>query len=457
MPRHSLFRAGLLAGLFSFLPATVSANAPSSEMDPRIFGGTEVETCAWPTTVAVQSGGGLCSGTLVAPNLVTYAAHCGGGAKTVRFSENTLAGQKLMATNCVTNPNWNNNPGQDWAYCVLPQPVDLPVTPIVYGCEDTILQPGTEIALVGFGNNVDGAGAGTKRWKFSNIGAISWQSNTVQMQGYCQGDSGGPAFVQYPSGSWHALSIVSVGVCGGNGTHALLPGALPWIEQDSGVDITPCFDDEGEWAPTPECAGFYTGGSTGTGTWTNWCEGTPSGDSHATCGDAFDAVPDDTAPTVAITTPETGSTYDMDPSPIDIEVAADDGDGWGVHFVWLEIEGAEQPKIDDDPWEFLQVPFPKGGYTLYAYAEDWAGNVAKSAPVTIGVQQDAPDPPPPDDDDETGGTGEEGSGTGPGGSGDGGEGGDPSGCGCTGTRAPGSGAASVLLLGLFAFRRRRRH
>jgi MYXO-CTERM domain-containing protein len=446
------------AGLVFLLPSVASANAPTSEpdseMDPRIFGGMEVETCAWPTTVAVQSGGGLCSGTLVAPNLVTYAAHCGGGAKTIRFSEDTLAGQKYMSSNCVTNPNWNNNPGQDWAYCVLPEPVDLPVTPVVYGCETSILQPGAEIAIVGFGNNVDGAGAGTKRWKFSNIGAINWNANTIQMQGYCQGDSGGPSFVKYPSGSWHAISIVSVGVCGGSGTHALLPGALPWIEEDSGVDITPCFDDEGDWAPTPLCAGFYTGGSSGTGTWTDWCEGTPAGGSHDTCGDPYDAVPDDAAPSVTITAPESGGTYDMDPSPVDISVAADDAGGWGVKNVWLQINGADQPPLTNDPYEWSQVPFPKGGYTVYAFAEDWAGNVGKSDPITFGVQQDAPDPPPPEDD-ETGGTDGSGTGTGPG-LDDGGEGGgDPGGCGCSSTPARGSGAAALLLLGLVSLRRRR--
>jgi MYXO-CTERM domain-containing protein len=442
------------AAVVAFVPGAVArASGPDAPDLPRIYQGTPVETCGWPTTVAVQGGGGLCTGTLVHPRVVVYAAHCGGGGKTVRFSENLTVGQTLQSQ-CVSNPGYNNNQGTDWAYCVLPEPVDIPVTPVAYGCEKDILQVGQPVVIVGFGQNMQDVGAGTKRWKDSNIGGINWGSNIVQMVGYCQGDSGGPAFVRYPDpfGTWHAFSIVSTGICGGAGTHSLMPGAVPWIEEDSGIDITPCFDDAGEWDPNPMCAGFFAGSEVGHGTWSDWCEGTPAGGSHATCGDAFDAVPDETPPAVTITAPATGSVYDQVPAPVDLIMAVDDV-GWGVRSVWVEINGQAQPAIEAPPWEFLAVPFPMGGYTVYAYAEDWAGNVGVSPPVTFGVGQDAPEPPPDETGDtgaeSTGGTGDE---TGPAGSGD--EGGGGGGCGCAMTNAPPSAAAFAGLV-LAAIRRRR--
>lgn len=440
-----------IAAAVCLVPVFALANAPDEEPEPLIFDGTPVETCGWPTTVAVQGGGGLCTGTLVNPRVVTYAAHCGGGGKTVRFSEQTTAGKTVQA-DCVVNPGWNNSPGADWAYCVLPEAVDIPVTPIVYGCETDILQVGQEVAIAGFGNNQDGSGAGTKRWRTSNIGSISWASNTVGMFGYCQGDSGGPAFVKFPDpfNTWHVLSIVSVGICGGNGTHSLLPGAVPWIESDSGIDITPCFDGE-DWAPTPQCSEFYAGDETGHGSWSDWCEGTPAGGSHATCGKPFDDEPDDTAPTVTITSPPNGMVYDDAPAMVDLKMEAND-DGWGVRAVWLEINGDAQPEDTSPPYEFLGIPFNKGGYTMYAFAEDWAGNVGESEPVAFGVEEDPPDLPDPDPE-ETGTGDPTGTGTGP--MQDGGESGEESGCGCATDSSP-SGAVGGLFIGLLALRRRRR-
>ena len=53
--------------------------AEQEEAEPEIYGGIEAGTCAWPQTVAVTGGQGLCTGTLIHPSVVMYAAHCGGG------------------------------------------------------------------------------------------------------------------------------------------------------------------------------------------------------------------------------------------------------------------------------------------------------------------------------------------------------------------------------------------
>jgi MYXO-CTERM domain-containing protein len=207
------------------------------------------------------------------------------------------------------------------------------------------------------------------------------------------------------------------GNCGGTGTHALIHQAVDWIEENSGYDITPCHDSGGVWNPTFDCGGFFMGGATGYGTWTNWCPGTPASDSNNTCGQPFDNIPDNDPPLVQITSPMDGDEFmDEIPAKIPIEVATDDGDGWGVKSVRFKINGEEQPVEDfDPPFAFNGAAFPEGVWTLQAIAEDAAGLIGESPEVTIIVG----DPPAvTTSGGET--TGGEGTTGGPGTTGDGG-------------------------------------
>ena len=82
MKTENLFPLGVLLVL-SALSTTAWAGEPEGvEIDadpaePSVYQGNPVGTCGWPTAVAVTSGGGLCTGTLVHPRVVVYAAHCG--------------------------------------------------------------------------------------------------------------------------------------------------------------------------------------------------------------------------------------------------------------------------------------------------------------------------------------------------------------------------------------------
>lgn len=374
-------------------PDTVVAPEPAPS---GIHGGEPNGPCAWPTAVAVTGGNSLCTGTLVHPRVVLFAAHCGGGSKTILFGEDMTSPKKTVKPDlCMVYPSYAgvNDQEHDWAFCRLAEPItDLPVTPVVYGCETEIVFPGQTAGVTGFGITTQGGNSGIKNWGMTPIHSVGSGSADVgggNQPGICPGDSGGPAYVRYPDGSWHTFGIASTltGQCGGQGTHSLTWNAVPWVEEESGIDITPCHDLDGTWNPTHKCGNFYAGEpGVGVGDWLQWCPGTPKTGSSATCGKAFDAVPDNTPPTVSITTPVSADYPDQTSLTTPIEVNADDGDGWGVAVVRIKINGQLQPLTDEEPpYAFATVKFPKGSYELVAIAEDAAGLVTESLPVTINI------------------------------------------------------------------------
>jgi MYXO-CTERM domain-containing protein len=220
---------------------------------------------------------------------------------------------------------------------------------------------------------------------------------------------------------------------------------VPWIEENSGVDITPCHDVDGTWNPTPACQGFAVDTLETSVEWDDWCE-TPRLGPAATCGPAFDAKPDDTAPTVRITEPTAGSVFDGPQATLTVTVDAHD-EGPGVKSVVLEINGEAVATDERAPWEFANARFPAGSWTLVAVAEDWSGNIGASEPVAIGVGQEPPEVPM-DGEDEDGDSESE-------------TGGDPGidaddGCSCTAARGDARMPLAMVLtlLGLARIRRR---
>jgi hypothetical protein len=394
------------------LPVSVLLGALSTQPTPpsHIYDGTPTTTCQWPTTVTFDFVG--CSGTLVSPWIVTTAAHCVGDAENpgqVLFGDSAAAPERTAAVEyCRRSPDWDFDidsgvGGNDFSFCKLTEPIyDYPVTPIVYGCEVEILSPGREVWIVGFGRDSDDGESGTKRMGLTEIVSVD---ENIYGDGIrigspehdsCPGDSGGPAYVQYPDGTWHVFGVVSGGPAGcGNWPteYAAIHAWVPWVEEQSGIDVTPCHDTDGTWNPTGWCQGFELDPFDG-GEWSQICAGEVSGAS-ATCGPAFDEMPDDAAPQVVLTSPADATIYDTAPASVALVIDADDGGGWGVRSVSIEVDGVVQPfELRDPPFEFT-AEFPQGGYELVAIAEDWAGNVGRSDVVRIAVDADLPPLPDP--------------------------------------------------------------
>jgi hypothetical protein len=316
----------------------------------------------------------------------------------VRFGEDAWDGGRVVAVErCKAYPGYAGatDQGHDWAYCVLAESVDdLPIASPLYGCERELLEVGEEVAIVGYGQTLD-APSGVKRWAATTLAAVTPGNNTTLvgnpnagLASFCAGDSGGPALIRLADGSWRTFGIASTvaGECGGYGAHSTLAGAIPWIEQDTGIDVTPCHAIDGSWAPGPACGGaFAAGPNVGVGTWADWCASTASVGSSTSCGPAWDEFDPTALPSVAISSPIPEQTF-LQGTEVHVEVAAaKHPDGFAIATVSLKIDGELVGVDDNDPWEFFGPPFPGPGiYTLTAVAEDWAGNVVESEPIVIG-------------------------------------------------------------------------
>lgn len=265
-----------------------AAPALQHDTDPvGIVGGASVSTCGWPTTV--YTGG--CTATLVHKKAISTAQHCG-IPSSIQFGESAGDGPSVDVLDCVGDGS------EDAMLCELAEEVtQLPVTPVLFGCEaEAHLVPGTPVVIAGFGQTSYGNGGGTKLWAEQTIEAVEPGRVIIGQAGDgtspCPGDSGGPVFVQVDDGSWRVFGTVLGGTtgtpCNSAADFQRIDQVVGNFEDQTGLDITPCFDGQtGAWDPGPECGNFFAGSQAGVGTWSDWCSGTPASGYSDACGPAF--------------------------------------------------------------------------------------------------------------------------------------------------------------------------
>ena len=255
----------------------------------EIVGGDPVPVCGFPTVVDVDRG---CTGTLVHPRVISTAQHCG-KPTAVGFGQ-TRAGapHSVRVGRCVGTGS------SDSQLCELMREVtEIPVTPVLFGCEvDRYLKVDQPVVIAGFGNTSNLSGGGTKRWANQRITTVEAKRIIVGDAGVppspCRGDSGGPVFTRVEDGTWRVLGTLTGGTtgipCNSAADFKRIDAVVANFEQDTGIDITPCFDAQsGQWSPTKDCGGFFAGSDKGMGTWSNWCQNTARGGPSSICGAPF--------------------------------------------------------------------------------------------------------------------------------------------------------------------------
>jgi hypothetical protein len=254
--------SSLASSLVSTLAvAWIAASPPSvsgEDLGPigggqPIFGGDPVAPGDWPAVVAVQTDK-LCTGTLVAPDLVLTAAHCfdADASAIVRV----VFGDELATGQVVVSQDWGRHPDfclpsecdedlSDFGWIRLPAPVSVaPILPITDQAEfDQVMRIGAELEFVGYGMDDSGV-TGAKREVSSSLTGFSSSGREFDAGGdgkdTCNGDSGGPALVRLSNGELRLAGVISRGgECGKGGIYGVPTPELCWLRDSSGVDLLP--------------------------------------------------------------------------------------------------------------------------------------------------------------------------------------------------------------------------
>ncbi len=247
------------------------AAAPSS----AVVGGGNASPGEYPSVAEVTFGPFLCTGTLITPDWVLSAGHCGSvtGAAVaspaswppqlinVRIGGvNQNDGEQRSASRVVVHPNYVATSGYDISLIQLSQSSTMAPTQVAGAGERSIWNAGTLETIVGWGATEEG-GDVPDNLQEARVpittdaycaGAYSdFDPATMVCAGFpqggvdtCQGDSGGPMFGRTSAGALRVVGTTSFGegcarpgkpgVYGRVGDQTL----RPWIAETTGTGVS---------------------------------------------------------------------------------------------------------------------------------------------------------------------------------------------------------------------------
>ena len=249
-----------------------AAAAPSS----AVVGGTNASPGEYPAVAEITFGPFLCTGTLVTPDWVLSAGHCGSitGAAVaspaswppqlinVRIGGVTQSdGEQRSVSQVVVHPDYLATSGYDISLLKLTQSSTMAPTQVAGAAERSIWTAGTLETIVGWGvteedgdqpDNLQEARVPITTDQYCAGAYSDFDANTMVCAGFpqggvdtCQGDSGGPMFGKNSAGALRVVGTTSFGEgCarpGRPGVYARVADDTlrPWIAQTTGSGVSP--------------------------------------------------------------------------------------------------------------------------------------------------------------------------------------------------------------------------
>jgi secreted trypsin-like serine protease len=249
-----------------------AAAAPSS----AVVGGTNASPGEYPAVAEITFGPFLCTGTLVTPDWVLSAGHCGSitGAAVaspaswppqlinVRIGGVTQSdGEQRSVSQVVVHPDYLATSGYDISLLKLTQSSTMAPTQVAGAAERSIWTAGTLETIVGWGvteedgdqpDNLQEARVPITTDQYCAGAYSDFDAKTMVCAGFpqggvdtCQGDSGGPMFGKNSAGALRVVGTTSFGEgCarpGRPGVYARVADDTlrPWIAQTTGSGVSP--------------------------------------------------------------------------------------------------------------------------------------------------------------------------------------------------------------------------
>lgn len=255
-----------------------------------VVGGKTVKHGAYPDVVAVLTAdGGMCTGTLLASDLVVTAGHCASADPVeVVIDSVDLAqpgGERRKVKWSKAYPKWLDT--YDVGIVMLENPVFAKQRAVAQSCDGDALETGTRLTIVGFGLTTKSGTGDNTRLHTATLPVIdptctsdpSCQAAIAPGGEFiaggdgvdaCFGDSGGPVYITTKSGP-ALIGVVSRGLlgwgdpCGEGGVYVRADKVVKWIEKESGrkLDRASCdgpADDAGGTVDEVETGGCSAGG-----------------------------------------------------------------------------------------------------------------------------------------------------------------------------------------------------